>query len=120
MDSLLNQYLVFGYENLVKRFRLEHTMCVCSMRNFNEEYRDLFNGHNDVILECALDDVSCDKDYEDVLIHGIPRNNIKREYSKNVTITKYTDEEVHYIIDGDETYHKTKRSDLKDTRRRIS
>ena len=88
MDPLLNEYLVFGYENLVKRFRLGHTMCVCSMRNFNEEYRDLFNNHNDVMLECALDGVSCDKEYEDVLIHGIPRINIKREYNKNVTITR--------------------------------
>jgi hypothetical protein len=112
MDPLLNQYLVFANENLVEGWGMRHCMCMYSLRKFNKEYRRLFNSHNDVMVECALDGVSCDKEYEEVMAR-LPKTDITYAFSKTVTILKYTDEDIHYVITGDNTYHKVKTKDLK-------
>jgi hypothetical protein len=64
------------------------------------------------MVECALDNISTQAEYEEVMAR-LPKTDITYAFSKTVTILKYTDEDIHYVITGDNTYHKVKTKDLK-------
>lgn len=102
-ELLINEYVRFGYEKLAIIMRMSPARSITTFNEFNEEYRRLYMGWLDQILEAShIDCVTCEQDYENEMLELAKQRRRIEDVIKKIDIIFYDDLKVHYINHGED------------------
>ena len=101
--DLINDYMQFGYGKLSTPARMSPARSITTFNEFNQEYRSLYMGWVDQILEAShIDYVTCEQDYENEMLELAKQRRRIEDVIKKIDIIFYDEFEGHYINHGED------------------